>query len=70
MKSRIKPSVREAREARGLTQAQLSERCGVPQSTISEVERGQNVTLATLAQIGAALGVEFRVLAVKKGVST
>ncbi|HEY3519511.1 MAG TPA: helix-turn-helix transcriptional regulator [Rhodanobacteraceae bacterium] len=34
-------SVRIIRELQGLTQSQLSERCGIPQTTISGIENGR-----------------------------
>lgn len=52
-----------AREEAGLTQADLAERAGVPQSTIARIERGDNVTFDKLAEIAHAMGkticVEF-----------
>jgi DNA-binding XRE family transcriptional regulator len=44
------------REARGLTQAQLAERCGIAQADISRIERGStNPTVKTLQRIVEAL---------------
>ena len=36
----LRSLVREARKRRGLTQAALAQRAGVPQSTVSRVESG------------------------------
>lgn len=48
--------VREAREARGWTQAELAERAGMKQHAISRFEAGDVVpTLTTLDRIAAAL---------------
>lgn len=45
------------RMALGLSQAALSEKCGVPQADISRIERGQaNPTLATVERIVSAMG--------------
>lgn len=47
----------EARQARGLTQRQLSEITGVTQADISRIERGAgNPTEATLQRLAEALG--------------
>jgi transcriptional regulator with XRE-family HTH domain len=52
-------NVRAAREAAGLQQAELGERAGLGQQRISLIESGrQNVTLRTIASIGAPLGVD------------
>lgn len=55
----IKIRVRDLRRARGLTQVQLAERCGMPQSTISRIESGttSGVDFETLDKIAAALEV-------------
>jgi len=45
------------RQALGLSQAALSERCGVPQADISRIERGQgNPTIATVERLMRAMG--------------
>lgn len=47
----------ERRQALGLSQAALSDRCGVPQADISRIERGQaNPTIATVERIMSAMG--------------
>lgn len=53
----IRFRLREAREARTLTQAQLAERVGVRQATISDLETGKAkvLRLALLAALCAAL---------------
>jgi len=52
-----------AREAAHLTQRQLAEACGIHQSEISRIERGQiSPTLDTLARLTAALGVRLAVV--------
>jgi DNA-binding XRE family transcriptional regulator len=50
-----------AREEAGLTQADLAERAGVPQSTIARIERGDNVTFDKLALIAHAMGKKIKV---------
>ena len=55
--------VRRARKKRGLNQAQLGERAGLRQETISLIETGNPAAkLETILTILAALGLEFRVL--------
>ena len=50
-------SLREAREVRGLTQAQLAERIGVSRKTINTVENGIFVPSTVIAlRLAAALG--------------
>jgi len=45
------------REAEGLTQRQLAERVGKPQSTIARIENGNmNVSYGVLSDIAASLG--------------
>jgi predicted transcriptional regulator len=45
------------RESEGLTQRQLAEKAGKPQSTIARIENGaMNVTFGTLNEIAASLG--------------
>ena len=49
--------LRELRLARGLTQAQVAERCGTMVPVISNLERGRTVpTLSTLLHLAVALG--------------
>jgi len=45
------------RESEGLTQRQLAEKVGKPQSTIARIENGNmNVSYGTLSEIAAGLG--------------
>jgi transcriptional regulator with XRE-family HTH domain len=49
--------LRELRLARGLTQAQVAERCGTMVPVISNLERGMTVpTLSTLLHLATAMG--------------
>lgn len=51
--------VRRAREARGLTQAELSQRTGITPQTISRVETGAgSPSRKTLSRLALSLGVE------------
>jgi putative transcriptional regulator len=55
--------VRELRKKRGLTQVQLSERCGVPQSRISAIEKGSHVpNLETVIRLARALDCKVAAL--------
>ena len=48
--------VRELRQKRGLTQVDLAERLGVPQSRVSEIESGSRVpNLVTMLRLSIAL---------------
>jgi transcriptional regulator with XRE-family HTH domain len=58
---RIARELAEVRKAKGLTQQQLSERSGVPQSEISKIESGRaNATELTLFKVVHAMGYAFR----------
>ena len=51
--------IKELRKDAGLTQAQLAEKAGLPQSHISRLENAEHsATNLTLAKIAAALGVD------------
>ncbi|MEZ5094867.1 MAG: UDP-N-acetylglucosamine 1-carboxyvinyltransferase [Nocardioides sp.] len=59
-KDRIGNLIRDARKHRGLTQAQLADLLSTSQSAINRIEKGhQNLSLETLARIGAALDSEI-----------
>ena len=64
--SPISIRLEELREARGLSQAELARRSGVPQSTISRIEAGEtgSITLGNLERLADALGVNAAVLIV------
>jgi transcriptional regulator with XRE-family HTH domain len=52
--------LRELRQARGLTQAELAERCDLHRTFIGSVERGErNVSILNLRLIAAALRVRL-----------
>jgi DNA-binding XRE family transcriptional regulator len=55
--------IRELREAAGLTQVQLAEKSGLPQSHISRLEgRKHSPSRVTLEKLAAALGVSLSAL--------
>lgn len=60
----IGASIRNARKANNLTQAQLGERVGVQAAQISKIESGRNLTIATIVRILKALGMsaEFSIM--------
>jgi transcriptional regulator with XRE-family HTH domain len=60
----IRITLRDAREAAGLTQAELADRAGVRQATISDIETGKStrIDLPILDAICDVLGVEPREL--------
>lgn len=56
----IADTLRTAREARGLSQRELSARSGVPQGHISKIENGTvNLRLSSLVELARALDLEF-----------
>lgn len=56
-------NLKEIRELRGLTQQQLSRLCGLPRSTVANVEAGgSNPTLAVLAGLASALHLSLEEL--------
>ena len=60
--------VRRARKKYGLNQAQLGERAGFRQATISQIETGNpSARLETILAVLSALDLELRVGSRKKG---
>lgn len=58
--ARIGKVIRDARQHRGLTQAQLADVLGTSQSAVNRIERGhQNLSLDMIARIGEALDSEI-----------
>lgn len=53
----IGASIKSARKALHLTQAQLGERVGVQTAQISKIESGRNLTIATIVRVLKALGL-------------
>jgi transcriptional regulator with XRE-family HTH domain len=64
--SPISIRLKEARETKSLSQAELARRAGVPQSTISRIEAGEtgSITLANLERLADALDVNAALLVV------
>jgi transcriptional regulator with XRE-family HTH domain len=61
--TRLAQNLKDQREARGLTQQELSERSGVPRPTLAHLESGQgNPTLSVLSKVAGALGVGIEAL--------
>lgn len=55
-KQTVGEAIREARLAAGLTQVELAQRVGIPQSHVSRYERGERIpTLQSLVRIGEAM---------------
>jgi transcriptional regulator with XRE-family HTH domain len=62
-RTRLAQNLRELREARSLTQQELSDRSGVPRPTLAHLESGQgNPTLTVLMKVAAALGIGIEAL--------
>jgi HTH-type transcriptional regulator/antitoxin HipB len=60
--------IRRARKQRGLSQAQLGEKAGLRQATISQIETGNPATtLETLLMVLSVLDLEFRIATRSKG---
>lgn len=65
--ARFGSSMRRLRQQRGLTQARLALRAGVPRLKVIQVERGDSsVSIGAYAQIASALGAEFSVLPARR----
>lgn len=64
----IGTTIQRARKRRGWTQAQLAERAGLRQATISSIETGDKpARLDTILAVLAALDLEFRIAARSRG---
>ena len=65
----IAPTLRSAREARGLSQRALSAKVGLPQSHISKIENGAvDLRVSSLVELARALDLEL-MLVPRKAVS-
>ncbi|MEO8498237.1 MAG: helix-turn-helix domain-containing protein [Planctomycetota bacterium] len=54
----VSKRIKEARKAAGMTQTQLEEKSGIPQSHISRLESGEHSpSFVTLEKIAAAIGI-------------
>lgn len=54
-------AVRDARRERGWSQTQLGEEAGVSRPTIARIERNDDVSVATLAKVVAAVGLTVKI---------
>jgi transcriptional regulator with XRE-family HTH domain len=62
-RTRLALNLRDLREARGLTQQELSDRSGVPRPTLAHLESGQgNPTLSVLIKVASSLGIGIEAL--------
>lgn len=58
--------IRELRERKGWSQAELARRAGLHNSVVNRAERGEtDITMATLDKLATALAVSPRLLIVK-----
>ncbi len=60
--TRLGLALTETREARNLTQRELSEKTGIKQPMLARIERGQMPTLPTLRRIAQALNARVVIL--------
>lgn len=60
-RSALGAAVKRAREGSGLSQAQLGQQIGAPQSYIARIEAGADVRLSTLLRVLQALGLSLGV---------
>mgnify|MGYP002767021734 FL=1 len=59
-RARLGTMIREAREAKGLSQTELARLSDVPRTNISRIESGRyNVSIDTISRLGAVLGVKI-----------
>ena len=60
--SRLGIAFRELRRQRGLTQAEVADRVGLPRGKIIQAEKGDpSVSIRAYARLASALGAEFTV---------
>jgi DNA-binding XRE family transcriptional regulator len=65
---RVAALARERRRELGLTQLQVAERTGLPQSSVARIEAGRHLpTVATLARLAVVLGLAWRVDVTPRG---
>lgn len=51
-------AIKQAREAKNLTQTELGERLGVHRAQVCRLESGKSITLASMMRVFNALGVQ------------
>lgn len=54
-------AIRDARRERGWSQTQLGEEAGLSRPTIARIERGDDVSVATLAKVTSAVGLAVKI---------
>ena len=56
------PNIKEMRTAKGLTQEQLANECGVQRTTITMIENENNLpSVETAKKLGEVLGIDWKV---------
>ena len=55
---RVGEAIKQAREAKKLTQAELGEKMGVQRSQVCRLESGKSITLSSMMRAYKALGVQ------------
>ena len=55
---RVGEAIKQAREAKNLTQTELGERLGVHRAQVCRLESGKSITLASMMRVFNALGVQ------------
>lgn len=53
----IGEAIKKARQSKNLTQEELGAMIGVRKSQVSRIEKGSNITFATMAKIFRAMGI-------------
>ena len=56
-------AIARTRELRGMSQAELAQRCRVTQQQLSKIENGVNCNLLTFIKVSSALGFDLTVSA-------
>ena len=56
----IGEAIKKARQSKNLTQEELGAMIGVKKSQVSRIEKGGNITFATVAKIFRAMGISAR----------
>ncbi len=57
----IAQQIREARVARGWSQEDLASQAGLSRPSIARIERGDDVSTATLSKVAVVLGLTIRI---------
>lgn len=57
----IAQQTREARVARGWSQEELASQAGLSRPSIARIERGDDVSTATLSKVAVVLGLVIRI---------